>query len=62
MKTTLPMLAAIAAVIGIMSIGESWLQSAMGDGAYAQSSCFNKCRYDRQWPAAQCRKHCQGRP
>jgi hypothetical protein len=63
MKTTLPILAALAAVIGIMSIGESWLQSATGNGAYAQgSSCYNNCRYIKQWPAKQCRIQCQGRP
>ena len=64
MKTTLPILAALAAVIGIMSIGESWLQSAMGQGAYAQvgGSCYNNCRYVKQWSARQCRIQCQGRP
>jgi hypothetical protein len=64
MKPTLPILAAIAAVIGIMSIGESSLQSAMGYGASAQvgGSCYNNCRYIKQWSRKQCRIQCQGRP
>ena len=64
MKTTLAMLAAVAAVTGFMSIGEPLLQSAMGYGAYAQvgGSCYNNCRYIKKWSRRKCRIQCQGRP
>ena len=64
MKTALPILAAMAVVIGFMSIRKSWLQSATGKGAYAQAggSCYNNCRYIKQWSRSQCRIQCQGRP
>jgi hypothetical protein len=65
MKTTLSMLAVVAAVFAFMSIGESGLQSATSQGAYAAKrvggSCYNICRFDRKWSSSKCRRHCQGR-
>jgi hypothetical protein len=65
MKTTLSMLAVVVAVFAFMSIGESGLQSATSQGAYAAKrvggSCYNICRFDRKWSSSKCRRHCQGR-
>ena len=65
MKSTLPILAVVAAVFAFMSMSESGLQSATGQGAYAAKrvggSCYNVCRFDRKWSSQKCRRHCQGR-
>ena len=65
MKMTFGILAMAAAVFALVSIGESGVQGATSQGAYAAKrvggSCYNICRFDRKWSSAKCRRHCAGR-
>jgi hypothetical protein len=65
MKTTLSMLAVVAAVFAFMSMGESGLQSATSQGANAAKrvggSCYNSCRFGKHWSSQKCQRTCRGR-
>ena len=62
MKTLLTVIALAGAFALADTAAEQWAGGNLAIAQSGSSACIQNCMNVRDWPEAQCRRYCQGRP
>jgi hypothetical protein len=62
MKTLLAVIALAAAFALADTAAQPWAGGNLAIAQSGSSACIQNCMNVRDWPEAQCRRYCQGKP